>query len=80
MKIYRTSGGNSRKILFFGSKDLHHQLKLHLNLNKHLGMYIHKVFLVNEIPKSDVKDDNRNLDNELKGVQRWLKRNEVDLI
>ena len=80
MKIYRSSGGNSRKILFFGSRDLHNQLKLHLNLNKHLGMYIHKVFLVNEILKSEVKDDNRNLDHKLKSVQRWLKRNEVDLI
>ena len=59
MKIYRSSGGNSRKILFFGSRDLHQQLKLHLNLNKHLGMYIHKVFLVNEILKSDVKNDNK---------------------
>ena len=80
MKIYRTSGGNSRKILFFGSKDLYDQLELHLNLNKHLGMNIHKVFLINKIPQRDIRDDDRNLDNELKSVQRWLKRNEVDLI
>ncbi len=80
MKIYRSSGGNSRKILFFGSKELHEKLKSHLNVNKHLGMDIHKVFLINEIPKGSEGGDHMYLDKELTRVKKWLKRNEIDLI
>ena len=77
LRIYRIKGGNSRKILFWGSKITFENIKNDLRKNPWMGFNLVSWFSPNT---EDIKNCPKICNGGIEELEEWLSKNTVDLI